>query len=147
MAGGIPWAEVRTWIQSWGTGLKEMALTRDNFILALSAYLSEAGLREPISCAARFVLDHPDIESDTTPDDAAQELLCAARSATFAVPVPVTSDELLDAADIMQTMAEGHCSMGAVSEDVAKKRRRVANWLKEIAEQHGIIRRDESDDD
>lgn len=45
-----------------------------------------------------------------------------------------SADELLDAADIMEAMTIGHCSMGAVSEDVAKKRRRVAAWLKELAQ-------------
>ena len=37
-------------------------------------------------------------------------------------PAPKTPspDELLDAADVMQAMAEGHCSMGAVSEDGAQ---------------------------
>jgi hypothetical protein len=43
-------------------------------------------------------------------------------------------DELLDAADIMEAMADGHCSMGAVAENVAQKRRRVAAWLKELAQ-------------
>jgi hypothetical protein len=42
-------------------------------------------------------------------------------------------DELLDAADIMEAMADGHCSMGAVSTDIASKRRRIASWLKELA--------------
>lgn len=50
---------------------------------------------------------------------------------TTAKPTP---DELLDAADIMEAMADGHCSMGAVPEDAAKKRRRVAVWLKELAQ-------------
>jgi hypothetical protein len=56
-------------------------MTRDNFILCLSAYLSEAGVKEPIVEAARFVIDNPDLESDTTPQDAAQEWLCAAGDA------------------------------------------------------------------
>jgi hypothetical protein len=53
---------------------------------------------------------------------------------TDQTPSKPSSDELLDAADIMQAMAEGHCSMGAVSEEVAKKRRRVADWLKALAQ-------------
>jgi hypothetical protein len=53
-------------------------MTRDNFILCLSAYLSEAGIKEPITEAARFVLDHPDVVSDTNPQDAAQEWLGSA---------------------------------------------------------------------
>lgn len=43
-------------------------------------------------------------------------------------------EELLDAADIIEAMADGHCSMGAVPEDVAKRRSRVAVWLKELAQ-------------
>ena len=53
-------------------------MTRDNFILCLSAHLSEAGIKEPITKAAQFVLDNPDIVADTTPEDAAQEWLSAA---------------------------------------------------------------------
>ena len=56
-------------------------MTRDNFILCLSAYLSEAGAREPITEAARFVIDNPDVVDDTTPEDAAQEWLGAAGDA------------------------------------------------------------------
>jgi hypothetical protein len=48
-------------------------MTRDNFILCLSAYLSEAGVEDPITEAARFVIDYPGIVDDTTPQDAAQE--------------------------------------------------------------------------
>lgn len=44
-----------------------------------------------------------------------------------------SSDDLLDAADIMATMADGHCSIGSVPKDVAEKRRRVADWPKELA--------------
>jgi len=47
-------------------------MTRDNFILALSAYLAERGFPEPLASAAHFVLDHPDIETNTWPQDAAQ---------------------------------------------------------------------------
>lgn len=43
-----------------------------------------------------------------------------------------SSDALLDAADIMADMADGHCSIGSVPKDLAKKRRRVARWLKEL---------------
>jgi hypothetical protein len=56
-------------------------MTRDNFILCLSAYLSEAGVKDPISEAAEFVLDNPDIVTDTTPQDAAEEWLSAAGDA------------------------------------------------------------------
>lgn len=55
-------------------------MTRDNFILCLSAHLSEANVREPITEAARYVLAHPDIEHDTTPEDAAQEWLGALKA-------------------------------------------------------------------
>jgi len=53
-------------------------MTSDNFILCLSAYLSEAGVKAPITEAARFVIDNPDIVADTTPQDAAQEWFSAA---------------------------------------------------------------------
>jgi hypothetical protein len=52
-------------------------MRRDNFILCLGAYLSEAGVTDPITEAARYVLAHPDVEYDTTPQDAAQEWLSA----------------------------------------------------------------------
>lgn len=47
----------------------------DNFILCLSAYVSEAGFENPITEAARFVIDFPDVIADTSPEDAAQECI------------------------------------------------------------------------
>ena len=43
-------------------------------------------------------------------------------------------EDLEDAADIMESMASGHCSMGAVPKDIAEKRLQVAKWLHELAE-------------
>lgn len=56
-------------------------MTSDNFILCFSAYLSEAGVKNPITEAARFVIDNPDIVDDTTPQDAAQEWVSTASDA------------------------------------------------------------------
>lgn len=49
----------------------------DNFIQCFAAYLDEAGILNPLLEAARFVIDNPEIHTDTTPDDAAQEWLSA----------------------------------------------------------------------
>jgi hypothetical protein len=50
-------------------------MTRDNFILALSAYLAEAGMAEPLSTAAGFVLNHRGVECDETPQHTAHEIV------------------------------------------------------------------------
>lgn len=44
-----------------------------------------------------------------------------------------TAEELLDAAATLSEAADGHCSFGAVPSHVAAKRRRVADWLKDLA--------------
>jgi hypothetical protein len=56
-------------------------MTTDNFILRLATYLSEAGLPNPLTEAARFVIDNPGIETDTSADDAAQEYLAGCADA------------------------------------------------------------------
>lgn len=56
-------------------------MTRDDFIRALSALLSNREVPEPLYEAARFVIDNPGMETEWTPQAAADEWLNAAGGA------------------------------------------------------------------
>lgn len=56
-------------------------MNRDTFILVLAVLLAKQNVPEAVYEAARFVIDNPSIETETSPQLAADEWLSAAGDA------------------------------------------------------------------
>lgn len=55
-------------------------MNEENFIKALSAHLDELGVPDADEAAVSYVREFPEVVSDTSPEDAAEEIRCRNRA-------------------------------------------------------------------